>query len=209
MERALSPPKDINPHAIELWFAACKNLPQDPRLARAQALRKYVELCDSSGLSLFADPDSDPNIAIRTFLGKRRRLLVRYLENTKFMAGVRIRKITRDAYLTDYGFAIRTEGWVSVADPRWFAKIKTTPGWRFSIAQDKEKRHVVKLDPGLTLYVRNPNLRSSVSWFVGYDIHCPMTPNLKDFKSATILKALWNNIATTIRPRGTQPQRRL
>ena len=206
---ALSPPPDVNPHAIDLWFAACKNLPQDPRLARAQALRRYVALCDSAGLSVFVDSNIDPNVAIRNFLGKRRRLLVRYFELTKFMDGITIRKIVRDAYPTANGFVIRIEGWVSTADPRWFAKIKTTPGWRFSLAQDKQRRHVVKLDPSLTLYVRNPSLRSAISWFVGYEIDCPLTPNLRDFKSATILDALWTPIATSVRPKGTLPQRRL
>jgi hypothetical protein len=206
---ALRPPPSVNPHAIDLWFEACTNLPQDPRLARAEAMRKYVSLCDSAGLSVFADPGIDPNIAIRNFLGKRRRLYVRYVELSKFFDGVRIRKITKDAYPTDYGFAIRVEGWVSTADPRWFAKIKTTPGWRFSLAQDKQHRHYLKLDPGITVYVRNPNLRSPVSWYVGYEIHCPITPNLKDFKSETMLRVLWDTLAATVRPRGTLPQRRL
>lgn len=209
MTSALLPPKGANPHAVDLWFTACKQLPQEDRLARAQALHKYVQLCDSAGLSPFVDSSVDPNIAIRNFLGKRRRLYVRYMDITGFMDNVRIRKITRDAYLTSYGFAIRVEGWVSVADPRWFAKIKTTPGWRFSLAQDKEHRHVLKLDPGITLYVRNPNIRSPVSWFVGYEIHCPIIPRLPDFKSQTILSVLWDKMALAIRPKNTLPQRRL
>lgn len=205
---ALKPPKGANPHAIELWFKACQRLPDNTRSARAQALRTYVSLCDSAGLSPFSDSDTDPNIAIRLFLSRRRRLYVRYLDITGVMTPVRIRKIYRDAYLTDYGFAIRIEGWVSVKDPLWFREIQK-PGWRFSLNRDREHRYTVKLDPGITIYVRNPNIQNPNSWFVGYEIHCPLTPKLPDFKTQTLLKTLWDNTATIIRPTGTQPQRRL
>jgi hypothetical protein len=206
--RALAPPKGANPHAVDHWFTACKNLPADPRLARAQALRKYVQLCDSAGLLPFA-AQADPNIAIRNFLGTRRRLYVRYADLTKFMKPLFVRKITRDAYLTEYGFAIRIEGWVRVSDPLWFRHIKATPGWRFSLTWDKEYRYTVKLDPGITVYVRNPSNRSPTSWYVGYEIHCPVTPDLPDFKPATILKRLWDPIASSVRPKNTLPQRRI
>ena len=130
---ALAPPKGINPHAIDHWFVACKNLPEDVRLARAQALRTFMQRCDSAGLSPFEDP-ADPNIAIRNFLGTRRRLYVRYADLTKFLKPLFVRKVTREAYLTEYGFAIRIEGWVrTVADPLWFRHIKAAPGWRFSL----------------------------------------------------------------------------
>lgn len=205
---ALSPPAGINPHAVDFWFTACANLPDDPRSARAQALHEYEVLCDSAGLSSFVGSDIDPNIAIRNFLWKRRRIYVRYVELTHLMDKVWIRKVTKEAYLTDYGFAIKVEGWIRVKDPLWFRNIQK-PGWRFSIAHDKEMRYTVKLDPGITIYVRNPNIRSPNTWFTGYEIHCPLTPRLPDFKSKTILSALWIPTATMIRPKGTQPQRRL
>ncbi len=205
---ALKPPKGVNPHAVDFWFTACKQLPDDIRSARAQALRTYVALCDSAGLFPFVNSDTNPNVAIRTFLDRRRRLYLRYVELTHLMDTVRIRKITKEAYLTEYGFAINVEGWISVTDPYWFRHIQK-PGWRFSIAHDKRQRYTVKLDPGITVYVRNPNIRSPNTWFVGYDIHCPLTPRLPDFKPQTILKTLWNPTSTILRPKGTQPQRRL
>ena len=206
---ALAPPKGINPHAIDHWFVACKNLPDDVRLARAQALRTFMQRCDSAGLSPFEDP-ADPNIAIRNFLGTRRRLYVRYADLTKFLKPLFVRRVTREAYLTEYGFAIRIEGWVrTVADPLWFRHLKAAPGWRFSLTWDKEYRYTVKLDPGITVYVRNPFHRSPSTWYVGYEIHCPITPDLPDFKSETILRHLWDPIAASIRPKNTLPQRRI
>lgn len=208
---ALAPPSKLNPHAVDLWFAACKSLPKDIRSARSQALRDYVASCDSAGLSPFVGPNVDPNPAIRNFLGKRRRLYVRYMDTTEFMKGVYVRKLTRNAYPTTYGFAIRIEGWVSLADPsvNWFRKIKSIPGWRFSLMWDKEHRYVLKLDPGLSIYVRNPVMGSQTSWYVGYEIHCPLSPNLPDLKSETILRVLWDSMAIQIRPKLSPPQRRL
>lgn len=171
-------------------------------------MQYFTAACAKAGLSPFVAVQN-PNPAIRNFLAKRRKLYVRYMDLTNFMQDVRVRKIVKDAYLTDYGFAVRVEGWVTVADPRWFAKVKTTPGWRFSLAQDKEHRHVIHLDPGITLYVRNPNIRSPVSWYVGYEVHCPITPRLPNFKPATILSTLWDPTAAVIRPKNTLPQRRL
>lgn len=208
---ALAPPQRLNPHAVDLWFSACKSLPEDPRSARSQALRTYVALCDSAGLSPFVGAEVDPNPAIRNFLGKRRRLYVRYMDTTQFMKGVYVRKITRDAYPTEYGFAIRIEGWVSLTDKstNWFRKVKSIPGWRFSLMWDKEHRYTLKLDPGITIYVRNPVFGSQTSWYVGYEIHCPIAPKLKDLKSETILRILWDSMAIQVRPKLTTPQRRL
>jgi hypothetical protein len=207
---ALSPPSKINPHAINLWFIACKSLPQDVRSARAQALRTFVTLCDSADLSPFVGSDVDPNPAIRNFLGQRRRLYVRYMDNTGFMKHVYVRKITRDSYLTEYGFAIRIEGWVSVGDDKlWFRKISSTPGWQFSLSWDNQHRYTLKLDPGITLYVRNPVMSSQKTWYVGYEIHCPITPSLQNYKPETILRNLWDSTMISIRPKGTLPQRRI
>ena len=205
---ALAPPAGINPNAIEHWFTACQNLTSTDRSSRLQATQLFVDACKAYDLSPFLD--DNPNPAIRHFLAKRRRLYVRYLERTGLMENVYVRKIQqREAYLTEYGFGIRIEAWCNVPDPYWFRKIRATPGWRFSLTWDDEHRCNVHLDPGITVYVRNPSIRSPITWYVGYEIHCPLTPKLKVLDSQTILRTLWDPISLTIRPKGTLPQRRI
>lgn len=204
---ALEPPDGINPDAIELWIRACSEVPSTGRSARVRTTKAFLELCTRAGLQPFQE--ANPNPAIREFLKHRRRLYVRYLGKTKLMDRVRVRKVTRDAYLTSYGLGIRIEAWSSVPDAYWFRHLKATPDWRFSLMWDEEHRCQVQLDPGITVYVRNPNIRSPLTWFVGYEIHCPLTPKLRDLTSANILRSLWDPVALTIRPKGTLPQRRI
>lgn len=208
---SLFPPKNINPHAVDLWFSACSYARKMNWSARSRTLHKFVELCDSAGLSAFMADNEDPNPAIKNFLGKRRRLYVRYIDSTGFLNKVYVRKIFRDAYLTDYGFAIKIEAWVSLDDAtyNWFRKIKSIPAWRFSLMWDKEHRYTLKLDPGITVYVRNPIPGSKTSWYVGYEIHCPLAPKLPNLKPDTILKNLWDSMALSVRPKNSKPQRRL
>ena len=206
MAAALAPPKGFNPHAVDFWFTACKNLPKDTRLAKVKAMHRYVRLCDSAGLSPFTD--SNPNAAIRNFLGNRRRLYVRFADITGFMQNVRVRKVSQTADLTDYGFSIKVEAWVQVPDPLWF-RVTQKPGWRFSLAWDKEHRYTLKLDPGITVYVRNPSIRNPNSWYVGYEVHCPITPVLPVLTPNMILEYLWTPTSAKFRPKRTLPQRRI
>lgn len=205
---ALKPPPGINADALDYWFAACESLRQAPDTGRAYVLQTYVRLCDERGIQPFSN-SVNPNPSIQSFLLRRRKLYVRYLERTGLMEGVKIRRApTKEAQLTDYGFSIRVEGWASVPDPYWFRRIKATPGWRFSLNWDKEHRCVVRVDPGLTIYVRNPNIRSPLTWYIGFEIHCPIVPKLKVYKSQSIIRELWDPVSQSIRSKEL-PQRRL
>ncbi len=205
----LKPPMNINPHAVDTWFEACEFFKDQPNSFRYSLLNKYVELCDARDQEAFSFNYTNPNPAIKNFLWRRRKMYVRYLERTGLLDNVKIRRApVKEAYLTDYGFAIRVEGWASVPDPYWFRRIKATPGWRFSLQWDSEQRCVVRVDPGLTIYVRNPNIRSPLTWYVGFEIHCPLVPKLENYKGTTIIRELWDSIAQTVRTKGL-PQRRL
>lgn len=200
----LNPPERINPHCLNQWFEACTKLPEDDKLAWKAAMHRYVQLCDAQGLLPFPGGVQNRDVAIRNFLGQRRRLFVRYVDQTNILVGIPVRKVTRKVKIDHTGFSINVEAWVTVEDPNWFRKPKAR--WRFSFGWDKEKRFVNNIDPSLMIYVRNPALRAPNFWYVGYTINCPLEPDLKDGtlqdKENYVIRELWDPISKVWRGRG-------
>jgi len=195
-------PKGLNPHAVNQWFEACKNLPKDARSAWRTARLRYAALCDHAGLLPFADVPRD--VAIRAYLGQRRRLFVRYMDYTHILAQVKIRMVKRQVRIEPSGFKITVEAWVRVQDPTWF-KIPGTR-WRFTRGWDKQHRYTCQVDPGLVIYIRNPAIRSPGFWYVGYIITCPIAPDqltgsVTDQQNY-VLHNLWDPISHVWRARG-------
>jgi len=202
-------PKDFNPHAVDIWFAACANLPTDRRLAWSTALHNYTEGCERAGL-LPLLKDVDINLAIRNYLYKKRHTFVRFLNVTKLMQGRKIlRAITREVHVEPYGFSITIEARIREDDPTWYRKLWRLPlGYRFQI-QKELGRTVLHLDPGLTVYVRNPMISIPHRWIIGYTIRCPLFPNYDGPLSEDefILHQLWEPLMNSYRPFKTQPLR--
>ena len=201
---ALDPPKRVNPHCLDQWFAACKAVKKDDaRSAWKAVFLRYVELCDSAGLLPFVDHPVATDAAIRTYLYKRRRLFIRFLEFTHLMKDIPVRRVYKEVTLDHRGFSIKVEAWIRVTDPKWFKVFRGR--WAFSLNWDKERRYKVKLDPGMFVYVRNPAIRTANTWYMGYVITCPLEPdltqgNLHD-KTQYIWTHLWEPLSKAIRSR--------
>lgn len=199
-------PTNLNPHAIDQWFEACKNLNHtDPRSAWRTAIGTYTDLCRSAGLSPFVAPKNQ-NVAIRNFLYTRRRKIVRFLDVTKLMVGIPvIRKIDRSVQITPSGFKITVQSQVRIEDPTWVGKItKFALGYRFSTLRNKQRQYISRLDPSVTFFVYNDQIAASHQWHIGYTIQCPMKPEYiggyseKEF----ILGQLWAPLSHKFRPSG-------
>jgi len=198
---ALSPPKNINPHAIELWFDACKN----PELATEDVLSVFTEACHAANLYPFVAPNTDSNVAIRNYLYRRRNKFVRFLDWTKLMVGLPIiRLIKREVNLEEHGFSITVSCQLRIEDPTWIKKIFRFRPQRFPIMRDKLRRYVLQLDPGLKVFIYNEMISASNRWHIGYTIYCPLDPSYAGFtnyKKEFILDHLWKPLMTKRRAR--------
>jgi len=171
-------PHNFNPHAVGIWFQSVRNLPADPRSAWVAALRLYKAGCKSAGLSPFAESKQDTNIAIRNYLWHQRRHLVRFMNVTRFMVGIKpIRNLVREARLETYGFSIVIKAPVEIPDPTWVQTLfRLGAGYRFNHQRDQLRRYVLELDPGLIVFVYNQGTVQARRWFIGYEVKVPLLP---------------------------------
>lgn len=198
-------PTNLNPHAVDQWFQACRSLDQypDPRSAWRAAVGIYTDLCRSTGLSPFVGP-KDGNVAIRNFLYTRRRKLIRFLDTTNLMVGVPVlRQVKRDVRALPNGFTVRVSAQVRIQDPTWVSRLTKFPfGYRFGLLRNKQRQYVLKLDPSLTVFVYNDQIAASHQWHIGYTVQCPIKPNYPagHDESQFILEQLWHPMMTKFRP---------
>ena len=211
-------PHNFNPHAVNIWFAACVGLPSDTRSAWVTALRLYKAGCKSAGLLPFAEADQDTNIAIRNYLYTQRRHFVRFLNTTKLMVGLKVlHNLKREARVETYGFSIMVEAQMRITDPAWMQTIFKLPaGYRFNRMRDSKRRYLLELDPGLIVFVYNQQITSPDRWYIGYEIRVPMQPSYStdvdmdmEAKSQFILDQLWRPLMNTYRGRGLDRIRHL
>jgi hypothetical protein len=203
-------PRNFNPHAVNIWFTACSDLPSDPRSAWVAALHTYKEGCKSAGLSPFAEPGQDTDIAIRNYLYGQRRHLVRFLNVTRMMVGLKVlHNLRREARVETYGFSIMIEAQMRIKDPNWVQSLfRMNGGYRFNRIRDSKRRYVLMLDPGLIVFVYNQQIANPDRWFIGYEIRTPLQPSYKsdtdmdlESKSQFILDQLWKPLMNTYRGR--------
>jgi hypothetical protein len=202
--RALDPPKGLNPNAIEIWFKVCAS---DYRLATKDLLKEYVEACNRAGLYPFVEPSHDSNVAIRNYLYKRRRKFVRFLDFTKLMVGLPIiRLIKRNAFTLPNGFGITISCQLRIEDPTWVRKLAHLGGgYRFPLMRDRFRRYVLDLDPGICVFVYNDMINAPNLWHIGYTIICPIVPDyegMEHYKHDYVLQHLWAPLFHAYRGKG-------
>jgi len=213
-------PHNFNPHAVNIWFAACSGLPSDTRSAWVTALQRYKEGCKSAGLLPFVMPEADTNIAIRNYLWTQRRHLVRFLNVSRLMRGLSPwHNLERHARIESYGFSILVQAQFKIEDPEWHTRLFRMPGgYRFSRIRDSERRYRCELDPGLLVFVYNRETLNPRQWFIGYEIRAPLvpvyTPGMNTgpdlrAKEQFILDELWKPLMNTYRARDSTGVRHL
>lgn len=202
-------PSNFNPHAVNIWFAACSQLPTDIRSAWVQALHEYKAGCAEAGLIPFVDPSADTTTAIQNYLYEQRQKIARFLTKTQLTRGLKaIRNLNRSAALESYGFRIEIIGQYRISDPTWVQSLFKLPGgYRFSRMRT-EHRYELALDPGLVFFAFNEGTLSPDRWHLGYRVLCPLVPLYDEGTDAEawILDKLWRPLVNTYRARDLSPR---
>jgi len=203
-------PRNFNPHAVAIWFAACRSLPQDTRSAWTTAIARYRAGCKSAGLSPFVDPKQDTDIAIRNYLFMQRTVFVRAMNVTGLTRDLKvIRLVHRECRVEPYGFSLIVSVQFQMDDPTWIKSLfRLKGGYRFSPARDVHRRYCMELDPGLTVFVYNDSINGPRRWHIGYEIKCPIAPMWSSdgpadaaTKEQYVLDNLWAPLMNTYRER--------
>ena len=203
-------PKVFNPHAVDLWFAACAKT--DPKSVGAwtQVLKDFTHLCARADLDPYYK--GEWNSAIQHFLWTRRRHFVRYADLTKLVQGVKvIRLIHRAVDFTHFGFELTISAQCHIPDPTWMKRLfNLGPAFRFSKLRDSQRHYVRHLDPGLEVFVYNDTITGVDQWHIGYVIKCPLMPETHgQDKKQYVLDQLWGPIRSKIKPRNADNTRYL
>lgn len=216
LEQARAPtadtfPLSFNANAKNEWNQAVQEL--IPRGIAAtdwgQTLRRYVQLCEDHNVFPFQTFQQSRNDAIQDYLRDRRRQLVRFIDTNDFFKGITIRSTHRNVKASDTGFVLTVYAKAKITDPTFIQWIKKAPAPRFEITKDAQNRWVRHITDGLLMYVENeaPNLEER--WHIGYEIMCPMFPELpnnhvpsKQEIENFILQILWMPLIKSMRPIG-------
>lgn len=217
-EQARSPTADTFPSAFNsnskyLWQqAATEYTPGHSAMEDwGLAIRHYVELCESSGVFPFQATHIAKNDQIHYYLQAARQNINRFLNRSKLLSELTIRRTNHSVTMTATGFHIDVYAHVNLKDPKFPDQLTRMPYPHFSIVRDEDGRYTKKLAPGLEMYVYNAGsgLRLDQRWHIGYTIHCNVFPDVpavgapsKAELESFIRDVLWMPILRESRPIG-------
>lgn len=211
-KQALSPtaadfPKALNPNCRSEWIDAIKDLQpsEDAAFDWASALRTYVKLCVKRNQFPFSNTKSSRNDLIIQNLTNARRQVVRFMNLSKIMDMVTIRKTRREVLMTSNGFTVTVFGEGAVTDPtfsQWLLKMPY-PGFRIK----HDGQWIKSLGRGITMVVYNDGAQGSQRWHIGYEIAVQVFPDIPGHHLASkaelerfVLDILWLPILKSHRP---------
>lgn len=174
-------PLTFNPNNKSLWQQAVYELvPSDPVIDWVTTIQRYVALCETRGTYPFQSVQQSRNDQISDFLRDSRRAFVKFIDRTDFFAGVKLRTTDRKVVITDKGFVLTVSATANISDPSFEKWLIEMPFPRFDLVK-KEGRHWKTLQTGLRMFAyRDHGSNSPERWVVGYEITCPIYPDLPD-----------------------------
>lgn len=203
-------PRTLNPNCKLMWQQAIERLEptDDPMHDWGQALRAYIRLCIKASQFPFSNLRQSANDQITMSLQNARRQVVKFMNLSKILKQVNIRKTRREVLMTSNGFTVTVFGNAEIKDPtfsKWLLQMPY-PGFRL---KDKEERYTKSLGQGITMVVYNEGANGSQRWHVGYEIVCNQFPDLpgkqlpsKGELESFILDIIWTPILKANRPYG-------
>jgi hypothetical protein len=203
---ATSFPLSFNPNNQSLWYEAVHRLEPsgDAQTDWALTIREYIKLCQDRGVFPFQNVHlQQRNDQISDFMRERRRAFVDFIDSAKFFDGVKVRTTKREVTVTDTGFVLTVTATAYIKDPSFEQWLQQSPIPNFTLIADR--RHSRVLHPGLRMFAENEG--SNSSWNIGYEIVCPIYPDLPDHHTPSkaeienfVLSVLWMPLLRSIRP---------
>jgi hypothetical protein len=191
------------------WRQACTELVPslDIKYDWGITIRRYVELCTQNNVFPFATLHQSRNDQISDYLAERRRAFVKFINMTGLLEHVYLKATHRTVTAIDSGFTLRVHGEAIIEDPTYTTFLQKAPFPRM-LLRTEDQHYVRQLMPGLELFAYNEYNRSMKQrWIVGYEITCPIFPDLPNHPTPTkaeierfILDLLWMPLLRSMRP---------
>jgi len=169
------------------------------------AIRQYVQLCQARGVFPFQNVHLARNDQISDFMRERRRSFVNFIDQSQFFENVKIRTTERHVTVTDVGFVLTVTATAYIKDPSFGNWLTQTPIPNFSIVGKDQHSRI--LEQGLRMFANADDIDKQ-SWNLGYEIVCPIYPDLPDQHTPSkaeienfVLKILWMPLLKAVRPR--------
>ena len=214
LDQARSPtvqtfPLAFNQNNHSDWNAAVQNtvMGEDPMDDWGRTIKEYVRLCTHRGVYPFQNLHESKNDQIVDYLRERRREFVRFVNRTDFFSSITLRTTHRRVTATDSGFMLTVYAKTLNTDPSFIKWLQEIPFPRFDLVR-KDGRYKKHLINGLEVFVQNDGADNMTDrWIVGYDIHCPMYPDLPTNHTPSkaeierfVLDVLWMPLLRSMRP---------
>lgn len=173
------------------------------------AIKLYVRICEDQGVFPFQNTHIAKNDQIHYYLEAQRNQIVRFINRSKLMDEIKLRKTYHRATLTDKGFILTVYAWCNIKDPSFPQWLMRMPYPRFNMKREADGRYVKPLAPGLEMFAENDGINMPERWHVGYEIQCPFFPDLPSIHTPSkgelekfVIDTLWMPILREIRPTG-------
>lgn len=202
-------PPAFNPNNASVWSAAVQALvpTADPASDWALTIKNYVFICEQRAVYPFQNFHESRNDQISDYLRTRRRLVVKFINNSGIFKDIKIQNTIRKVVVTDSGFVLTVQAKVTIKDPTFSAWLTKSPMPRFNIKDPKSETYIKSLDSGLNMFVYNEGVAMDARWHIGYEIMCPFYPDLpsnnvpsKAELERFILEILWMPHLRSVRP---------
>lgn len=206
-------PSAFNPQGRMFWNQAIEQYaPQHSALEDwGHAIKKYVELCEIAGMFPFQQMHMAKNDQIHYYLKAHRRDIVYFINKSKLLDEITIRRSHHKVALTDTGFTITVYAWCYIKDPSFSKWLLKMPYPRFNVVREADGRYVKHLGPGLEMFVENDGVKLTNRWHIGYTVTCPFFPDMPTKNTPSraelehfVLSTLWMPILRETRPNGLQ-----
>lgn len=203
-------PPTFNQNNQSLWATAVQELIPSNSASRDWGLtiKRYVSLCEAWGVYPFQNVRQSRNDQISDYLRERRRAFIHFVNSSNFFGNIKLRTTERSVRTTESGFVLTIVGHAYIDDPSFEKWLIQMPYPRFDLVKH-EGRHTKPLMEGLTMfaYAEHQATRSPTRWIIGYDIVCPMFPDLPDKHLPSraeiedfVLRILWMPVLRGMRP---------
>lgn len=202
-------PKTFNTNCKAIWQTAVEGLEpsDDPMMDWGLVLRAYVKLCVKASQFPFGNTRQSANDQIAMKLQNARRQVVRFLNLSKLLSHMTIRKTRREVSMTSSGFTVSVFGNAEIKDPTFPQWLLQMPYPGFRIKHDGRWEKLIA--PGVTMIIYNEGANGTQRWHVGYEIVCNQFPDMpgrhlpsKGELETFILEIIWLPILKSHRPQG-------
>jgi hypothetical protein len=202
-------PLAFNQNNASDWAAAVNKtvMGADPTEDWGAVIKEYIHLCAQRGVYPFQNLHESKNDQIVDFLRERRRAFVHFVNITDFFRTLTLRATHRRVTATESGFVLTVYAHTLNTDPSFVKWLIESPFPRFDLVR-KNGRYTKRLMHGLDVFVENDyadNMKDR--WVVGYDIHCPMYPDLPTNHTPSkaeierfVLDVCWMPLLRAMRP---------